>query len=186
MSDEHKAMVVIQMYQWGYKNPSITYRAKQRIARAAVNLVAYDNGYRRLVSPHTVVLWEIRMSVKLDTGDHASTNRIGSTSYVGEIEKRHPGYLHFLYRYAVRTFGAKSGFGLLASVMNERSDTPGESRTSLNLSRRQLNAWFLANLGKEHSPKEKPLDTPHHKRLRLQWVREHYHRITNPYIPVAY
>ena len=126
------------------------------------------------------------MSLKLDSGNLEGAKRSGSTSYVDLIEERHPGYLHFLYRYAIRTYGAKSGFSLLASVMNEKSDTPGESRMSINLSRRQVNSWFLSNSGKEHSPKEKPLDTPQHKRMHLQWVRDHYHRITNPYIPVAY
>ena len=34
------------------------------------------------------------------------------------------GYLHFLYHYAIKTYGTKSGFELLASVMNERTDSP--------------------------------------------------------------
>ena len=97
MLDKYKAMVVIMMYRWGYKNPSITYQENQRIARAAANQVAYDNGYKKSVSHHAAILWEIDLTLKLDYGEHTSAKHIGSTSYVEYIEKKHPDYFHFLY-----------------------------------------------------------------------------------------
>ena len=70
--------------------------------------------------------------------------------------------------------------------MNEKSDALGENRMIINISCRQLHIWFVNNNRKEFYPKEKPLDTPHHNMMRLQWVREYHHKITNLYIPVAY
>ena len=67
----------------------------------------------------------MNVSLKIDSGDHTSAKYSGSPFYVDDIEKKHPGYLHFLYRYVVKTYGAKSGFVLLALVMNEKSDAPG-------------------------------------------------------------
>ena len=39
--------------------------------------------------------------LKLDSGEHASAKHSGSTSYVEDIEKKHPDYLHFLYQYTI-------------------------------------------------------------------------------------
>ena len=75
------------MYQWRYNNPSITYLQNQRITHTAANLVAYNHGYKRLVSYHAVVSWEMNIILKLDSGEHDSANCSGSTSYVDDVEK---------------------------------------------------------------------------------------------------
>ena len=54
------------------------------------------------------------------------------------IEK-YPGYLRELFRYAIRSVGARSSFAVLAHTMNLKSDAPGESRETLTLHWLQLN-----------------------------------------------
>ena len=90
----------------------------------------------------------MNLTFRLDSGEYDSAKRSGSISHVDDIEKKYPSYLHFLYRYAVGTCGAKSWFELLASVMDKMSNVPGESRMTINLSHHQLNTWFIDNQGK--------------------------------------
>ena len=70
--------------------------------------------------------------------------------------------------------------------MNEKSDAPGEIRTTLHISRRQLMVWFYHNNGKQRSPIEKPLDTDEHKKLRLSWVAKYYHLFIDSSIPMGH
>ena len=70
--------------------------------------------------------------------------------------------------------------------MNEKSGTAGERRMTVHLGQKQLNNWFIANNGREYSPKEKPLDIPVHRAERLVWIRVHHNKLTNPFIVVAH
>ena len=175
------------MYRWGYENPSITYSQKVGIAYAAASRVLYDHGYSRSIKYQAVILWGKNTTTKIDTGVNDPDLRVGSISYVNEIEYQNPRYLHVIYYYSIKTYGAKSGFQqLLSASMNQKNDTPRKHRPIINMSRQQLNNWFIANKGKEYSPKEKPLNTPQHKLLRLKWVRKYHNKTTNSFIPVAY
>jgi len=85
-------------------------------------------------------------------------NNGGSVSSIDLLEDQYPGYLHSLYRYTTKLIRVKSSFAAIAIGMNMKSRSPGETRPSTNLSRRQVNDWFTANSGKEYSLVEKLLD----------------------------
>ena len=110
----------------------------------------------------------------------------GSKNYVDTIEEQHPGYLHFLFRAAQKVKGSKATYTEIADYMNVKSACPSEVRPTLSLHRLQILRWFHDNNGKEHSPKEKPLDTPELMKLREEWVREHHNLLTDNNAPIAY
>ena len=122
----------------------------------------------------------------LDISSLLEPKHKGSSSSISYIETKHPGYLHYLYRYASKTHGAKASFATLAAAINLKSRVPTENRMNVSLTRRQLNKWFCDNGGKEYSPVEKPFDNPVHRKKRLMWVREHAFKITNKFMYVSY
>jgi hypothetical protein len=83
----------------------------------------------------------------------------GTKDYITRMEAVHSGYLHKLWRYAVKIKGSGATFQEFAKTMNEKSAAPAEERTALNVSSQQLANWFKKNSGKQHSSKEKPLLT---------------------------
>lgn len=101
------------------------------------------------------------MLLESGSSDHISRTATGRMSYTDKIEKDHPGYLHELYRYAVRMKGIRATFAEIAESMNAKSGTliAEEERPSLSLHRLQVYRWFKANGGSEKSAKEKPLLT---------------------------
>ena len=62
----------------------------------------------------------------------------------------------------------------------------GKIRETLTLHKKQLMKWFHAAGGKEYLAIEKPSDTDKHKRLRLQWICEHYKKLTKYGVPVCF
>ena len=93
---------------------------------------------------------EKNITMKIDTSNNYPALRVSSTSYIEEIESKHPGYLHYLYRYSINAYGAKFGFQLLSTSMNQKSDAHSEQRPTTNMSRQELNNWFIVNKGKEY------------------------------------
>jgi hypothetical protein len=86
---------------WGWSNPAYTWRERQRIGRAALRMVAYDNGFVREVGVSQLHIWDKQLAVGVETGLEAkktlSPSHAGSKSYMDEIEKLHPGYLRELF-----------------------------------------------------------------------------------------
>ena len=110
----------------------------------------------------------------------------GSLSDINLVEKRHPGYLHEPFRHSTNTIGCKESFFEIESCMNKRSLVDMDARDAVNLTRYQVNNWFNDNGGKEISPVEKPLDTSEHKKMRLDWVRNHITKLSSLLYYVAY
>ena len=190
-SKEDRYRILLTAHTWGWSNPALTYQNKLRLARAASRLIAYDPGYSKRIAYSTLMAWdnETKIVIKNGTVDISTLlepKHKGSSSYTSQIETKHPGYLHDLYRYASKTYGSKASFAILAAAMNLKSRVPTGNRMVVNLTRRQLNKWFCDNGGKEYSPVEKPLDTPAHRKQRLMWVREHAYKITNKFMYVTY
>ena len=71
-------------------------------------------------------------------------------------------------------------------MINLKSDTPVETRPSIDLSSKQVNKWFNENGGKEISAKEKPLDSEEHCILRREWVLKYYGILTCLFTAVAF
>ena len=202
-TETEKMMALFTAKRWGWKDPAIHCKKRKRIARAACRQVAYDYGYATELSSSMLPQWEGRLHVAIDTGlgtevdpssslssssspNPLSPRHCGKQSYCEMIETQHPGYLRELFRYAQRTKGAKATFKELADTMNLKSEIEGELRSTLSLHSLQVYKWFRQQGGKEHSAKEKPLDTDVHRRNRLQWVRTWWDLLTNASAPVAF
>ena len=137
-------MVIHTAILWGWRDPFLTEKARLRIAKAACRLIAYDMGYPGPLAYTRLPYWygEINEAIlKGEDRDPISPSHCGRESYVSEIERTYPGYLHELYRYAESVKGNLATFQELAETMNLKSSAPGEHRVPLSLSRRQLSAW---------------------------------------------
>jgi len=86
--------------------------SKVGIASAAANQVFNDHGYSRSVWYQVVVLWENNITIQLHASENDTALCVGSTLYVDGIEYKYHGYLYYLYRYSIQTYGIKSGFQL--------------------------------------------------------------------------
>jgi hypothetical protein len=134
--------------------------------------------------------WDKSLTKALETGEDTdsviSPRNAGTKSNTFQMEVKHPGYLHELWRYAIRTKGSGATYRELAETMNEKSASPAEQRTELSMSGQQLSAWFKLNKGVERSSKEKPMLTHDEmKKLCLAWVQKYGHLLTNPHAEVA-
>ena len=190
-TDLERTMVLFTAKRWGWMDPMITQKMKQRIAKAACMQIAYDYGFLKPLAMTQLPRWNLLLNQSIEQGVLKRDNPLsplhsGSNKYIDAIEKQHPGYVRSLFRYAQRVKGAKATYSELAHQMNEKSAIEGEQRTTLFLSRKQVADWFKSQGGKEYSPKEKPLDTPEHKRLRKIWVRDWWDILTDEKAPVAY
>ena len=188
-SKEEKIIALLACKNWGWDTSG--WSTKIRIARAASRLVAYDAGYRLPFGHTNLMRLDDAVKLSLAKGNQSvkeyfCDKRGGKIAFLDFTNKKHPGYVHELYRYASNTLGAKASFFAISLCMNERSQIVSETRDSFNINRRQLNNWFNDNGGKEISPIEKPLDTPIHKVKRLGWVRKYYRILTCPSYYVAY
>ena len=188
---ENISRISLTVHTCGWSNPSLSYQNKLRLARVASKLIAYDSGYSKPIGYSTLMAWDNETKIVIENGTLDISSLLepkhkGSSSSISYIETKHPEYLHYLYRYASKTHGAKANFATLAAAINLKSRVPTESRMNVSLTRRQLNQWFCDNGGKEYSPVEKPFDTPAHRKERRMWVRKHAFKITNKFMYVSY
>ena len=182
-------VVVHTALLWGWNDPALTVKERKRVAMAACNQVAFDQGYTRPLAASQLPRWYGLLNAAILSGeeqDPLAPCHSGKASYVDTVEKQHPGYLHSLYRYAVSVKGHLATFNDIAQTMNERSASPGETRSTLSLSRRQVANWFKAQGGKEYSAIEKPYLTDTHKKDRMQWAKDDFNLLTNPKEPVIF
>ena len=118
--------------------------------------------------------------------EYLKSRNIGPKKTTANIENKHPGYLHMLYRYAIYTPGNKVSCAALCIYINQRSYINTKLRENVSLMRRMLNKLFVSNGGTEISPLEKPLDTAAHKRSRLMWIRKYLCILTSAHVYIAY
>ena len=142
-----------------------------------VNLVAYGNRFQQTLAHTSLSKWNNSTKDTNEIGNNISpiANTIkGHVAYVTFIEKKHPGYTHHLFQYAHWVKCNNATFEELATVMNEKSATPGESWSKLELHWLQVWRWFVSLKGWEYSTMENPFDTPTHCKLRIIWARTYY------------
>lgn len=183
-----RSCAVFLAEMWGYRDGNKTWEARQRIAKAVCNQIAYDHGYPKSTGASQLGKWYDKAQKGIATGNARAMSRsfTHTPSYTDRIEKEHPGYLHELYRYAIRTRGILSTFSEIAETMNSKSATSEETRPVLKLHRLQVYRWFKKNKGKELSAKEKPILTDELKRQRVEWVRKWGELFKNKDTPVCY
>ena len=67
-----------------------------------------------------IVMRHTKMDVKLVIDEIYKDGNVGSVLYVDKIEKKHPGYINYLYCYATNTLGPNSSVALLSSIMHKK------------------------------------------------------------------
>lgn len=190
-SEEERQRILTRCYYWGYQDPHRTPEDRLRIAKAACRVTAYDHGFRGSLAHTQVKKWDAILMSSYETGENAadclSPKHSGSIKYVEDIEKRHPRYIRELFRYATKLKGSGALYQELADTMNLKSEVPGETRATLNLSRWQLVDWFKDKKqnGKHVSSKEKPMLTLDMKTGRLVWIDENGAILTDRMVPIA-
>ena len=189
-SGMERCMAVSLVKLWGYEHPSLLFREKMRIASAAGKLIAYDYGFSKHVgcNSYSVRRWckSLATGVKSGTTRPLDAAHGAKQGISDKIEEDHPGYLHELYRYATSTIGLKASFDELTQTMNEKSNSPIESRPELNLHPRTVHRWWKKNNGSEKSPFEKPRLTTKHMADRVSWVETWGGRFLDIKFPVCY
>ena len=84
---------------YGFDHYAITYATKMRIVKAASRMIAYDNGFLYEFNTSTILQWDANVTKSINEG--VSSTNISCNNYttrekvVDQIEKAHPGYLHF-------------------------------------------------------------------------------------------
>ena len=188
-NEREKAITLVLATQWGYLDPYLTEKERERIALAACTQTSYDFGFKKVFGKKVLPRWYGQLNKTIMDGestDPLSPRNSGTVGYIEKIEERHPGYLHELFRHAQVVKGGLATFGELSTIMNRKSAVVGENRATLNISRKQLSKWFMKHGGKEKSAIEKPLLTTEHKKQRLNYAREHFDKIKDPQVPFAF
>ena len=122
---------------WGLNNTKLSKDERMRIAHAASKLVSYDNGYQKESSVRSVQRWD--MDVVTNIKSETNSKNIGKGQFklkekqTDRIKLTCPGYLLYLFRYAIKVRGSKARFDELADCMNKKIRIPSESRPSVNL-----------------------------------------------------
>ena len=187
-TERMRSCAVFLAQLWGYGEGSKTWEERQRIATAACNQIAYDQGYPKSTGSSQLGKWRDKAMQDISAGKSSALSRNFKhrVSYTDGIEAKHPGYLHELYRYAIRTRGVLATFSELSETMNKKSATQEEDRPTLTLHRLQVYRWWKKNKGKELSAKEKPLLTNELKNERIAWVQKWGELFSDPSTPVCY
>ena len=121
-----------------------------------------------------------------ESHDPSSPSWSGKVGHVETIKTSHPSHLHEMFRHAQSAFGGLATCMEPSDSMNEKSGQPGETRPTLNMSRKQVSEWFFKNAGKEKSAMEKPLPTTDHCKPRMAWARKWFAIHADPAAPVGH
>ena len=125
-SKEEKVMTLLACKNWGWDDSGTTWSMKIRMARAASRLVAYDAGYCLPFGHSNLIELDNEVKLSLSKGnksvkEYFCDTRGGKIAYLDFMNKKHPGYVHELYRYASNTLGAKASFFVISLCMNQIS-----------------------------------------------------------------
>ncbi len=117
---------------------------KLLIAEAACNIICYDCGYKKNVGKHGLDQWLKRISnsvAKSSTTAITNNKHTGKISYLDQITRQYPTYLHELYRSACQLVGDNATFDELARTMNMQS-TAYQNLPNLRIHKLQLFRWL--------------------------------------------
>jgi hypothetical protein len=95
-------------------------------------------------------------------------------TYTDRIESEHPGFLHKMYRAAVKQEGPEAPWRDIAKAMNtcseEQQAINNDSTPVLTMNRNSVHRWFKKNNGKTKKRSYRPILTPERKEKRKEWA----------------
>ena len=116
---------------------------------AASRLVAYGTGYMKKFRTNSIIQWDDHvmkeMTVGCSTCVTVDPKHIGSMSINHQVESKHLGSLHHIFRLALDIKGFAASFSDVAYQMNQISSVLKEVRPTTHLTRTRLSIWFLEN-----------------------------------------
>ena len=155
--ERHKILLIAALWGCGDRSTK-TWSEHQKVALAVCKMASHDHGHRKASACSQVQRWLNKVLESNTSGDAHPLliKHHGSEACIKKVEELHPGYLHELYRHGTKIKGDRSTFEELACLMNEKSRSPDEARSDLDLHPLQATRWFHENGGKEKQTKEKP------------------------------
>jgi hypothetical protein len=162
----------------GWQN-NITKVRKQIIQEAALTLLCYDRGYKKVVGASQVEYWikNIEQSAMMNgAGNVLAKKYKGKASYTDMITNASPTYLHDMWRQATRILSDAATFHEISLQINLQSEALHD-RPMLQLDKFKLWRWFKKNKGKKHRKVSRPLLTEQHKEMRLTFAQSMLERI---------
>jgi hypothetical protein len=159
------------------RRPNMPAGPKNQLLEDDATIIMYDQGYKEVKGFKMLeTTWQTRMidyfATDIGPAPLRSLNK-GKKSYSDELEKEHPGYLHKLYRLAVKQVGHQASFKRLARVMNNASTTPAFNNIpNTHLTEYNVRRFFNQFNGTLKSPLEKPYKTGDQKRQTLRYMIE--------------
>jgi hypothetical protein len=165
-----RALVLALMGEVEKRRPNMPAGPKKQLLEDAATIIMYDQGYKEVKGFKMLeTTWQTRMidyfATCIGPAPLKSLNK-GKKSYSNELEKEHPGYLHKLYRLAVKQVGHQASFKFkrLARVMNNASTTPAFNNIpNTHLTEYNVQRFFNQFNGTLKSPQERPYKTDDQK-----------------------
>jgi hypothetical protein len=181
-----RIQIVMMADAWGWELEKDATK-KKHIVLAACCVVCYDHGYATPCKGSKFVEWHLQLhdtvqATMKTTGSCHSFKSCGETkrmgpkqgTYTGRVELAHPGFLHKMYRAAIKQEGPEAPFGDIAKAMNSCSkDHHAEDDSTtpvLKMNRMHVRRWFKANHGKARKRSYRPILTPERKIERKKWA----------------
>ncbi len=152
----------------GWQN-DITKTRKQIIQEAALTLLCYNRGYKKVVGTSQVEYWikNIEQSVmRNEAGNVLAKNFKRKTSYMDMITDAYPTYFHEMRCQATQILSDAATFHEISIQMNLQTEALRE-RPTLQLDKFKLWRWFKKNKGKKHRKVKRLLLTDQHKETWL-------------------
>jgi hypothetical protein len=176
LNPDERALVCFHVvYLMGWKK-EMTKARKLLLQEAALTVVCYDRGYKKVIGATQVDCWIKNIEESIGTSEVsnvlASKNK-GKTSYTDVITAMHPTYLHDMWHQSTRILGDAATFQEIATQINLQSAVLHD-RPTLQLDKYKLWRWFKKNKGRKVS---RPLLTEVHKERRLTYAQEMLERI---------
>ena len=175
-----QAMRLMMVYVANICGYSASSKAKRNaIAEAACRIVSYDHGLKKSQFGTKMDGWAswvekaVWSEEKTTTGNVLADRQKGPAQgkYIERVERDFPGYLHRMYRAAVKEVTAEATWGEIAKEMNNKSRQQ-EGHLDLEMSPYMLRDWFKKHKGKVRKSIDRPIITPERKIERVKWCTD--------------
>ena len=176
--------MILLAKHWGY-NATVNKDEQNRIATAAIHTVAYDCGLKKVPKGSMWKEWLKQFEAAVEGQENGmaillDNKKMGPKhgKYTEWIKAAYPGYLHDVYRCALKAVSVEATWSEIALAMNADS-TRINDKPNLEMSRWKVYDWFKANNGKVKKRISRPILTPERMIKRVNWCTERKRQIAS-------